>query len=79
MLNCTKILTTLAQYETEFNGVFGPLIKHTLMTSLCFNSVYVIETTRVTKIPNVPLRYKPVSGISDIGKDTLCWTQLESK
>ena len=77
VLNCTKLLITQAQYETLFTSAFGSLIQHTLMTSLCSNSLSVIYTTRVTKSPTVPCREKPVSGFSEIVKETLRLEQLQ--
>ena len=78
VLNCTKILTTQAKYETEFSGAFGLLIQNTLMNSLCYNSLSVIGTDRVTKIPTVMRREKPVSELSDIGNETPIRTQIEA-
>ena len=34
VLNCTKILTTQANYETAFTSAFRPLIQHTLINSI---------------------------------------------
>ena len=79
VLNCTKLLTTHAYYDTGFIGALGPLIQHTLMTSLCSNLISVVDSERVTKIPTVKCRDKPVSEISEIGKDTLRQAQLKAK
>ena len=48
------------------------------MNSIRFNSLYVIYNARVTKIPTVPRREKPMDDISLIGKETLRWSQLEA-
>ena len=79
VLNCTKILTTQAQYVTELTGEFGTIIQHTLMNSLRYNSLYVIDTNRVTKRPTVPRIEKPVTELSLIGKETLCREQLKDE
>ena len=79
VLNCTKLLTTQSQYETEFTGAFGTLIQHTLMNKLCSNSLSVVDTVRVINSPTVPHREKPVSELSDIGKGTLLRAQLEAE
>ena len=78
-MNCTKVLTTQAQYDTSFTSSFGPLIHHTLINSLHFNSLSVIDTSRVTKIPTIPRRGKPVAELSLIGKENLCRAQLEAE
>ena len=65
VLNCTNILITQVQYETAFTGKFGPLIQHTLMNSLFSDSLSVIDTARVMKIPTVSRREKPVSELSE--------------
>ena len=78
MLNCTKFLTTQAQYDTESIGAFDPLIQHTLMNSLHCNSLSISYTDRVTKIPTVPLREKPLAEPSIIGKEILRRYQLKS-
>ena len=79
LLNCTKILTNQAQYEPSFNGEFGPLIQHNPMNSLRSNPLSVNSTTRVTNIPTVPRREKPVSELSMTEKETLRRAKLESK
>ena len=78
MLKYTKLLKTQSQYETVFTGVFSPLIQHTLMTSLRSDSLF-LYTMSFTKIPTVLFREKPVSELSDIGKETLCRAQLGSE
>ena len=79
VLNCTNILTTQAHYDTEFIGALSPLIQHTLMTSLCYNSLSVIDTARVTKIPTVSRIEKLVSELINFGKETLRRVQLKSE
>ena len=79
VLNCTNILTTQAHYDTEFIGALSPLIQHTLMTSLCYNSLSVIDTSRVTKIPTVSRIEKLVSELINFGKETLRRVQLKSE
>ena len=79
VLNFNMILTNQAQYDTSFTSAFGPLIQHTLMNPLIYKSLSIIDTSRVTKRPNVPRREKLVSEISDTGKETLCWAQLEAE
>ena len=48
------------------------------MNSISSNPLSVIETARVTNIPTVPRRDKPVSELSLIGKDNLRWTELKA-
>ena len=79
MLKCTKLLTTQAQYETVFTGAFGSLVQHTLVNSFHCNSISFIGTSRVTNIPTVLRREKPVSELSLIGKETLHRAQPEAK
>ena len=64
VLGCTKLLTTQAHYESAFTGAFGPLIQHTLITSTSFNSLSIIDNTRVKNIPTVWRGEKPFSDIS---------------
>ena len=77
--NCTKILTTQAQYYNAFDSALGTRIQHTLMNKLCSNSLSVVDTVRVINSPTVPHREKPVSELSDIGKGTLLRAQLEAE
>jgi hypothetical protein len=49
ILNVSKDLTTLMQFENLYNGAFGQIIKHVTLKRLRCDSIPVIGMPNVTK------------------------------
>jgi hypothetical protein len=49
VLNISKDLTTLMQYENLYNGAFGQIIKHVTLKRLRASFIPVVDMPKVTK------------------------------
>ena len=79
VLNVTKIVSTLSQYESLYTGAFKTLLKISIFHRLRSGKLQVVDINQVTKSPTVIRTWININELSDVGEECVRRCLLEGE
>ena len=79
VLNVTKIVSTLSQYESLYTGAFKTLLKLSIFHRLRSGKLQVVDVHQVNKSPTVIRTWININEFSDVGEECVRRCLLEGE
>ena len=77
VLNISRALTTIAQYESKYNAAYGPVVKLMVYKNLTASKIKVVDCANWKIAPRAPRIELPITEMSELGKKCVKRATLE--
>ena len=68
VLNVSRALTTIAQYESKYNAAYGPVVKLMVYKNLSARTISVVDCDNWKLLPRAPRTELAITEMSELGK-----------